>query len=349
MARVKQTARQTVKPLITWTRFYLPREQEWPTWSVDHNDIHVGPLLEAEGGWENASLGRMVGNPEQAAYIIEWISLEALRNFQSSPACAAFLLGLPEDNPDTAQVSGVDSCSELARLTLDDASKSLATLVPASRFLTLQHIDPRNTSEVEGRVTFTMYMVPRKVDNIRRVWEDEFKRPFGRFTPPGSESLIAHPLFWYRLTATWFLVLDEDRWVEEKFGKLEPHGTQEEGHGSDHEQVRTFFCRFHLWSRMGATLEHEAASAADPQARESWDRANARVMPPATAWQQERWDIQDVPRYIHPSGLEMDPEEEEFERNLEEWRKEWREAHGEVGENSEGTTTWGFHETVQGT
>lgn len=70
MPRSKQTSRQTVKPLITWTRFYLPREQEWPTWSEDHDDVYVGPLLEAEAGWEKASLGRMVDNPEQAAYII---------------------------------------------------------------------------------------------------------------------------------------------------------------------------------------------------------------------------------------------------------------------------------------
>jgi len=265
----------------------------------------------------------------------EWTSLEALRNFQSSPACVAFLLGLPEDNPDTARVSGIEAGPELARLALDDTSTSSVALVPASRFLTLQHIDPRNTSCVEGRVTFTIYKIPRKVDNVRQIWEDDFKRPFGRFIPPGSEFLIAHPLFWYRLAATWFVVLDEDRWVGEKFGKLEPYGMPGEDYGSDHEQGRTLFCRFHLWSRMGATLEHEAASAADPQARESWDRANARVMPPATAWQQERWDIQDVPRYVPLSDLEMDPEEEEFERNLEEWRKELREAHGEVGGNSE--------------
>ena len=145
----------------------------------------------------------------------EWTSLEALRNFQSSPACVAFLLGLPEDNPDTARVSGIEAGPELARLALDDTSTSSVALVPASRFLTLQHIDPRNTSCVEGRVTFTIYKIPRKVDNVRQIWEDDFKRPFGRFIPPGSEFLIAHPLFWYRLAATWFVILDEDRWVGE--------------------------------------------------------------------------------------------------------------------------------------
>ncbi len=58
-----------MKPLSTWTRFHLPREQEWPTWSADYADVHVGPLAGVEG-FDNASLGRMVETPEQAAYII---------------------------------------------------------------------------------------------------------------------------------------------------------------------------------------------------------------------------------------------------------------------------------------
>ncbi len=70
MARLPKTTRKRVdKPLTTWTRFYLPREQEWPTWSVDHTDIHVGPLS-AVDGCGHASLGRMVDDPEQAAYIL---------------------------------------------------------------------------------------------------------------------------------------------------------------------------------------------------------------------------------------------------------------------------------------
>lgn len=69
MARTKQTAKHFDKRLVTWTRFHLPREQEWPTWSVDHADVHVGPLAGVEGRWK-VSLGRMVEKPEQAVYII---------------------------------------------------------------------------------------------------------------------------------------------------------------------------------------------------------------------------------------------------------------------------------------
>ncbi|KAI3317156.1 hypothetical protein HD806DRAFT_395524 [Xylariaceae sp. AK1471] len=76
-------AKRSEKPLISWTRFYLPRDQEWPTWSVHHDDVYVGPLKGVEG-WRTASLGRMVDNPGQAAYIIQWVDLDAVKNFESS-------------------------------------------------------------------------------------------------------------------------------------------------------------------------------------------------------------------------------------------------------------------------
>lgn len=69
MARTKQTAKRVGKALITWTRFHLPREQEWSTWSVDHADVHIGPLAGVEG-WRKASLGKMIENSERAAYVI---------------------------------------------------------------------------------------------------------------------------------------------------------------------------------------------------------------------------------------------------------------------------------------
>jgi len=70
MARTKGSRIACPKPLITWTRFYLPREQEWPTWDVDDDNVHLGPLLEVEDSWLRASLGRMMDDPEQAVYII---------------------------------------------------------------------------------------------------------------------------------------------------------------------------------------------------------------------------------------------------------------------------------------
>ena len=111
---------------------------------------------------------------------------------------------------------------------------------------------------------------------------------------------------------TWFWVLAEDGWVERKFGKLETAAQGDTEHG------RTVICEFHLWPReWGATPEHEEASATDPQARESWNEAVAKVMPPVTAWVQERWDICDVPRFESP--WDMDPEDVEYERGLQEF------------------------------
>jgi hypothetical protein len=72
MARTKQTARRDIsKGIITWTRFYLPEDQEWPTWSSDYTNIYVGPLLEVQGcRLMDVFVGRMVDHPTQAAYVI---------------------------------------------------------------------------------------------------------------------------------------------------------------------------------------------------------------------------------------------------------------------------------------
>lgn len=70
MAPTKHTIRpHPSKPVITWTRFYLPLGQEWPVWAVHGGNAHLGPLLGVDGieGWR---LGRMVDKLEQAVYII---------------------------------------------------------------------------------------------------------------------------------------------------------------------------------------------------------------------------------------------------------------------------------------
>lgn len=99
--------------------------------------------------------------------------------------------------------------------------------------------------------------------------------------------------------------------MEKKFGKLEQ--TQDDDRG------RTVICHFHLWPRKyGATPEKGEASAADPESRESWNRAVAQVMPPATSWVQERWDIQNVPRPPKPKAdsEELSEYDKEQERRM---------------------------------
>ncbi|KAK2009895.1 hypothetical protein LZ32DRAFT_649529 [Colletotrichum eremochloae] len=325
MAKTSQKARRSVKPLTSWTRFRLPREQEWPTWSVDHAHAggHYGPLKGVKGCLK-AWLGRMVDDPEQAVYIIDWTNLEALKNFQSSPACAEFLQGLPESNDDS-QVS-VESGSAPREITSDDTSSS--STPAASRFLVFQHVTPAVTPDVEeGRVIVTAFLVPRKVDSVSSMWKEDFEQVFSCFVPRGFEPVVAQRKFLSKFSHVWFGVLSEDRWVEDKFGK------SDDDNGSG--QGRTIICHFHLWPwRCGATPEMEAASAADPQAREAWGRAIAQVMPPATAWVQERWEIRSVP---YPPAPEHDSEElSEFDKEQEELTKLFFKEHGlEKDESSE--------------
>ncbi|KAK7956542.1 uncharacterized protein PG986_005764 [Apiospora aurea] len=140
-----------------------------------------------------------------------------------------------------------------------------------------------------------------------------FERVFPSFVPRGSEFMEWRHRQWSRFSAVWFLVLTEDHWVEEKSGKLEQQQTL-----GEESQARTLFCHAFPWQpEYGGTPEQEAASAADPLARESWHQYMAQMMPPATAWVQERWDIPTVPRY-YPPEPEMSPED------AEEWEREKR-------------------------
>ena len=203
-----------------------------------------------------------------------------------------------------------------------------ATSSPSSRFFVLKHAVESPTSEVEGRVTFTTFLVPQQLDNVttHQMLRDEFMGVFSNFIPRGSE-FCRNP--WFKFNAVWFSVFEEDRWAEAKFGKLEQAQ-------DNTNRGRAIFCHFYLWSpRYGATPEHEAASAVDPQARESWNQAIARVMPPATAWVQERWDILRVPRYSPPEP-EFDPEDPEGEKEHRRLIAEFVEFHRpKVGKGSQ--------------
>lgn len=249
--------------------------------------------------------------------MVEWDTLDDLKNFQSSPACAEFLRNLPVDN------SSIESGSALSHSTWDDVSSPSPP--GASRFLILKHAIETWTRQVEGRVTFTSFLVPRRVDDVYGMWKDKLETKFGKLIPHGSEFVTWHRGFWFKFPAVWFWVLAEDHWVEEKFGK--PGQTQDDGQG------RTIFCHFQLWPPLhGATLEQEEASAVD---RESWNEAAAQVMPPATAWVQERWDIQDVPRFLPPEP-EIDPEAENYDRELPQRTEDYLRYHGfEVDEGSQ--------------
>jgi hypothetical protein len=210
---------------------------------------------------------------------------------------------------------------------MDDASLSLPSAPP--RFLTFERATKTSTSEVKGRVTVTTFVVPRKVDNVYQMFYDNFESVFNNFAPHGSEFIARHQYSWTKTSSVWYRVLAEDHWVEEKFGKLELPQEDDQG--------RTIFCHLFVWPlRLGATRENEEASAADPQARESWNQRIALAMPPATAWEQERWDIREVPR-SHPSedeyDLELTPEQLEDEKERRRLQAQYRQLHpSEFGE-----------------
>ncbi|KAJ4303951.1 hypothetical protein N0V88_001552 [Collariella sp. IMI 366227] len=111
-----------------------------------------------------------------------------------------------------------------------------------------------------------------------------------------------------RFMSEWFRALAEDRWSEEKSRKLEQQMPGDDGEG------RSIFCHFWLLrGEVGLTPEHEMGSAADPQTRESWNQAVAKVMPPATALVQERRSIRQI-LYIYEREPDMDEQNYELEQ-----------------------------------
>lgn len=243
-------------------------------------------------------LARMVDNPEQAAYIIEWYTLQDFKNFESSPACVEFLRNLPES--DMAAASE-ESSSRLEHLNLDDETAPPPKSPGKSRFRLCKHSTRLPTSELQGLVTLTSFSVPAKVDENDNTFLETFRgfeAKFLNFKPQGYTHLTRR----YASSRTihfWLWVLEEDSWVEEKFGTLPQPQPNEDDLG------RAILCHVFCWSAAyWNPHEEEAEAVVDPQAKESWERRAALVMLPATAWVQERWDIRQVPRFEASSSEE---------------------------------------------
>jgi len=163
-------------------------------------------------------------------------------------------------------------------------------------------------ADVEGRVTFNTFVVPHKQDHETTLSAyGALRAELCKFQPRGFEFIEGTGLHWQRYKTTWFWTLEEDQWVQSEFGEETAEG-------------RTVICEFHLWPRKyGATPEHEEAAAADPEARESWNKAVAKIMPPVTAWVQERWNILRLP--CHEPPYEPSEEQLEHQRKLDEFIK----------------------------
>ncbi|KAI2471679.1 hypothetical protein F4781DRAFT_90218 [Annulohypoxylon bovei var. microspora] len=305
MARVKKTKEQLRQQhkRTSWTRFHLPRGQDWPAWSTGHEDAHIGPLAGVPG-CQKAWLGRKVEDPEQAALIVLWDSAESLTNFQRSPACDAFLQGLPESDAQAPLASG----ALLRGLSLGDA--------PApSRFLSFQwNSGFRFEEDLRGRVSLTALAMPCAGNPVPEAWRSAVYGALAGFLPDGCEDLRVQ---WPRARAHFWTAwawADGDRGLQAAAA----------GDGS----ARAVLCEFRRWNGYGgATPEREEAAAKSPRARESWARTVGKVMPPVTAWEQERWDVQLAPCFITPEEEEEVDEEKgeedaEYERNMEEFLKQ---------------------------
>lgn len=192
---------------------------------------------------------------------------------------------------------------------------SLAPSAPSSsRFLTFQWHSPfRFEENLKGRITFTAFEMPYTGGPIPQEWRTTMHDAFNMFVPRGCEDLRNPPKARMQSWTAW-------AWVNTDLLHLGQRVATE-----GNTTGRGVMCQFRRWNGYsGATPEREEASATNPLARESWAQRVETVIPPVTAWEQERWDINLVPRYVPPEDEErIDPEEDpEYEQNMKEFLEE---------------------------
>ncbi|KAI1424012.1 hypothetical protein F5Y12DRAFT_754291 [Xylaria sp. FL1777] len=147
--RILQKERQR----ISWTRFKLPQEQNWPEWPTSYPNRYRGPFTDV-AGCQQLCLGRQVDYPDEAVFIVFWESADALNDFQHSPACGEFLQGLGCEN------------------------ESLLSLQYA-KGLTME-------SALPGRVTLNILTIPYTGVPDRETWRDAILSAFKGFMPKGG-------------------------------------------------------------------------------------------------------------------------------------------------------------------
>ncbi|KAI1470385.1 uncharacterized protein F4812DRAFT_417327, partial [Daldinia caldariorum] len=308
----------------SWTRFHLPRRQDWPIWSTGHLDAHSSPLATVPG-CQKVWLGRNTDDPEQAALIILWESAEALKNFQSSPACAEFLQGLPEEDVQPSPAPG----ALLWSASMDDAASSSSAT--SARFVSFQwNSGYRFEEDLQGRVTLTILAIPYTGDPVPEPWASAVHSTFDQFLPEGCEDLSAQwPGARMHFWTAW-------AWVDGGIPQQQEGGEEENVAAGKKKKKKkkksdqAFLCEFRRWNGYhGATPELEEFLAKSPRARQSWAETVAKVMPPVTAWDQERWDVRLMPDYIslgedeeEEEEEDLDEEDEEYERNMNEFLKQ---------------------------
>ncbi|KAI1345751.1 hypothetical protein F5Y01DRAFT_299569 [Xylaria sp. FL0043] len=206
--------------------------------------------------------------------------------------------------------ASLDSGALLRCLSLNDTSDTTCSPKP-SRIVRFRwsHGWPFK-EDLQGRITLTAFTLPSNDVSIIESWAEEVYSTIGQFIPEGCEDLFRRwpPMLMRRWTA-WAWVDNEDALVDGYFGKL-----RQEANLAGYESKPSILCEFRRWNGYaGATPEREEIAAQNPLTQQSWAQAVAQVMPPVTAWGQERWDVQLLPRYFSEDEREDEEEDEELE------------------------------------
>ncbi|KAK0728459.1 hypothetical protein B0T26DRAFT_800209 [Lasiosphaeria miniovina] len=246
MARVRPPKNQHMQhqKRTIRVRFHLPREQNWPTWSMTDNnshDPHLGPLAGVDG-CQKVWLGRNVYDPEQAALIILWSTADALEAFEAPPACIELLQGLP---------------------TNDDAQPSLASGI--------------------GRITATVLVMPGTPGiPVNETWRDAVVKAFSCFAPASCEDVLGKPHFRMYFQRSWAWMdhyhdygndNHQQKVVVATGHENENENENENKNKSSSSGGQTVLCEVRRWNGYsGATPKREEASANSPVDRKSWAR-----------------------------------------------------------------------------
>ncbi|KAH8164321.1 hypothetical protein CIB48_g3931 [Xylaria polymorpha] len=281
MAIVKKTQQQLrqERKRTTWTRFHLPRGQDWPKWSATYSNTYLGPLADVAGCMK-VRLGRKVEDPEQAVLIVRkcvldhigltlwltcsetvWESVDALNDFQQSPACSEFIRGLGSEDKSPSQLLSLQW----------DGGFCLGD-------------ELRRGDDLHGRITLTILTIPYTGVADRKSWRRVLLEAFGAFLPMGCAHLHPPPPFrWMAYT-----------WID-NYQQTQPTGVE-----TGRKQAVCYL--FFRWNGNGASPQLEEASVGAPGAYELWAATVAKATPPVESWGQERWDIEVAPCHLEPDS-----------------------------------------------
>jgi hypothetical protein len=211
-----------------------------------------------------------------------WNSVDALIAFQTSPLCSTFLETL-----DVYRTASAETTS-----------------APSARLNSLQwdHGFDLDT-ELNGRITLDKFTGL----GTWASWHEGWRNAFVGFVPLGCRDWNRMRPPMNRLCITWL----DKQGGEQQGGMDAVHSDKQQGD----ERVRERW-EFLRWNdpSYDATREREEESTKQPGAREHWEAAVRRYMPPVQTWQQERWDV-DTPHQSpnYPLKNFDDNEEEEAE------------------------------------